>query len=102
MSFRRKSDLTRNSTPSSGQSEEPGKRFKWDSSRDSTLPATEISSTMSFTESKNDSPAREDTTDSDYNKALVGVDTNKNFLIRIRYSYSTFRILFVANKRKSC
>ncbi|KAK9317450.1 hypothetical protein V1524DRAFT_405768 [Lipomyces starkeyi] len=62
MSLRHESDLTGNSTPSSDQSEEQGKRLKFDSSRDSTLPETEISSTMSFTESKNVSPAREDNT----------------------------------------
>ncbi|KAK9335377.1 hypothetical protein V1521DRAFT_92630 [Lipomyces starkeyi] len=35
------------------------------------MPPTEISSTMSFTESKNASPAREDNSDSEYNKALA-------------------------------
>ncbi|ODQ74078.1 hypothetical protein LIPSTDRAFT_2085 [Lipomyces starkeyi NRRL Y-11557] len=76
MSLRRESDLTRNSTSSSDQSEEQGKRLKLDSSRDSTLPPTEISSTMSFTESKNASPARDDNTDSEYNKALALLRSN--------------------------
>ncbi|KAK9489047.1 hypothetical protein V1508DRAFT_443040 [Lipomyces doorenjongii] len=43
MGLKSESDLTRNSTPSRDKSEEQGKRLKLDSSRDSTLPATEIS-----------------------------------------------------------
>ncbi|KAK9483905.1 hypothetical protein V1527DRAFT_238156 [Lipomyces starkeyi] len=91
MSLRRESHFTRNSTPSSDQSEKQEKRLKLDSSRDSTLPATEISSTMSFTESKDVSPVWEDNTDSDYNKALALLRSNTpEQILDIQVPYSKY------------
>ncbi|KAK9483362.1 hypothetical protein V1527DRAFT_413452 [Lipomyces starkeyi] len=91
IALRRESDLTRNSTPSNDQSEEQGKRLKLDSSRDSTLSATEKSSTMSFTESKDVSPVREHNTNSDYNKALALLRSNTpEQILDVQLPYSKY------------
>ncbi|KAK9431748.1 hypothetical protein V1505DRAFT_354686 [Lipomyces doorenjongii] len=55
------------------------------------MPATEISSTMSLTESKDPSSAREDDMDSDYNKALALLRSNTlEQILDVQLPYSKY------------